>query len=113
MEMTIVRHLECKELIQCPSDMVGITEDGFKLEGKLSPIIDFWICGSGFDIMAEMPLSHTIEVVNGIDDAGFLCLESAGFDIENETALEEEFSKLSGIVTTECSRSLSIALLGM
>jgi len=113
MEMTISRHLECEELIRCPSDTVGITEDGFKLKRKLSPIIDFWIRRSGFNITAEMLLSHTIEVVNSIDDAGFLCLESAGFNIENDTALEEEFSKLSGVITTEGSWSLSIALFGM
>jgi len=60
-----------------------------------------------------MPLSHPIKVVNGIDDMGFFGLESAGFDIKNETTLEEEFLELSGVITTEGSRSLSIALFGM
>jgi len=113
MEVTIVRHFECKEFIRCASDAVGVTENGFELEGKLSPIIDLRIRGSSFDIATEMMLSHTLEVVNGIDDAGFFGLESAGFDIKNETALEEEFSKLSGVITTEGSQSLSIALFGM
>ena len=81
--------------------------------GKLSPIIDLRVHRPSFDETAEMPLSHTIEVVNGIDDVGFFSLESAGFDIKNETALEEEFLKLSGVITTEGSQGLSIALFGM
>ena len=95
------------------TDAIGVTENGFELEGELSPIIDLRICRSCFDETVEMMLSHTIEVVNGIDDAGFFGLESAGFDIKNETALEEEFSEFSGVITTERSRSLSIALFGM
>jgi len=112
-EMTVVRHFQCEEFIRCTSDAIGVTENGLKLEGELSPIIDLRVCRPSFDEMAEMPLSHTIKVVNGIDDAGFLSLESVGFDIKNETTLEEEFSKLSGVITTEGSRSLSIALFGM
>jgi len=79
----------------------------------LSPIVNLRIRRSSLNIVAEMTLSHTLEVVNGIDDVGFFSLESAGFDIKNETALEEEFSKLSGVITTEGSWSLSIALFGM
>jgi len=91
----------------------GVTKNGLELLGELSPIIDLRVHRPSFDETAEMLLSHPIEVVDGIDDAGFFGLESVGFDIKNETTLEEEFSELSGVITTEGSRSLSIALLGM
>jgi hypothetical protein len=59
-----------------------------------------------------MPFCHAIKILDGVKNTRLFCGKGAGFDTENKSAFEKEFSKLAGIFAAERSRSLDMTLLG-
>jgi hypothetical protein len=56
-----------------------------------------------------MPFCHAIEVLDGVEDTGFLSGIGAMLHIEDEVTLEEKVAELHVVFTTEGCRGFGIA----
>jgi len=83
MNMLILIHMESNKFLCCSLDMIWVAKDCFEFTGKGGPCCHLWSLKPLFDVLLEMPLGGTGEMLYCIDNASLVCGVSTRFSVKN------------------------------